>query len=162
MRKYIAIAVGCVFLLFAFAAAAQMSGSSGQYGSQSTTTESQTTTNSNSSGSQTIEGCLVKEQTDYFLIPQSGNPIKLEPNSSANYSGHEGHKVKVTGSKTAMSSDSSSASSSASGNDLHRMATEDMTVMKIQHIAATCPANWNPSVPSSAPTSSSPSGGSSY
>jgi hypothetical protein len=198
MRKSLVIAVGCAFLLFAVAATAQTSDNSGQYGNQSTTskTETQSSTSQSStstqmgapSGAQTVEGCLVREQTDYFLVPQSGNPIKVQASAGEDYSEHAGHKVKVTGSESAlseggmgssagtagtaastpatgsqaqtsssgaMSAPAGSAGSSSAGsgmatgtgNDLHRMADQQITVIKLQHIAATCPVNWNPKVP---------------
>jgi hypothetical protein len=209
MRKYLVIAVGCAFLLFAVAAIAQTD-TSGQYGNQSTSkTETQSSTSQSStttqmganSGAQTIDGCLVREQTDYFLIPQSGNPIKVQASAGEDLSEHAGHEVKVTGTESAlnagamgsstamgssagttgaaastpstgsqgqtsssggaMSSPAGSTSSSSTGtgmasgtgNDMHRLADQQIIVVKLQHVAASCPANWNPKVPT--PSSSS-------
>jgi hypothetical protein len=197
MRKSLVIAVGCVFLLFAIAAIAQTD-TSGQYGNQSTTskTETQSSTSQSSTttqmgaptGAPTIDGCLVRERTDYFLIPRSGNPIKVLTSAGEDLSEHAGHEVKVTGPESALSeggmgssagtagtaastpttgSQDQTASSGAmsapagstgtssmgsgmatgTGNELHRMADQQITVIKLQHVAATCPVNWNPKVP---------------
>lgn len=61
-----------------------------------------------------VEGCVVREETDYFLIPKSGNPIHLSGSGSNNPAPHEGHHVRVTGNETMASSGSGSSSPSGS------------------------------------------------
>jgi len=42
-----------------------------------------------------LEGCVIKRETDYFLQPDTGQPVKL--NSSQDLSQHVGHRVRVEG-----------------------------------------------------------------
>ena len=128
MRKQLALGLAAAFLLFALAAVAQTSGSYGQntpsQDSQSTTTtttQSDTTqqdqsgsmsgssqpgswgtqtSSSNAASSSSLEGCVVRQQTDFFLIPQSGNPVHLTDSGSANLGSHVGHHVRVQGSQS--------------------------------------------------------------
>jgi hypothetical protein len=57
----------------------------------STMSQSGTSTTNQSS----LEGCIVKHETDYFLQPESGQAVKL--NSSQDLSQHVGHRVRVEG-----------------------------------------------------------------
>lgn len=43
-------------------------------------------------------------------------------------------------------SSSTQGAASGTGNDLHRLATKQMSVSNLDHIAETCPVNWNPKV----------------
>ncbi|MFB3917009.1 MAG: hypothetical protein ACE14M_09775 [Terriglobales bacterium] len=45
----------------------------------------------------TLEGCVIREETDYFLVPKRGNPVYLSSAGAANLSEHVGHHVKVHG-----------------------------------------------------------------
>jgi hypothetical protein len=51
----------------------------------------------------TVEGCIVKEESDYFLVPKSGSPVMLQAGGGESPSGHEGHHVKVKGAEQPMS-----------------------------------------------------------
>ena len=199
MRKHLAVLVVLAFLLFVMGATAQTSSSSEPQQPTTTTTQQSTSTtdqdqgkSSAKSGSDAIEGCLMKEGSDYFLIPRSGNPIQLQVGGQ-DLTAHEGHRVKVRGSEssastsgagtsqtggtagTAAGTSAPSASSgsqsssgavgqstagagsqtsgsagavSGSGNDLHRLSEKQIMVSKVDHVADSCPANWNPKVPS--------------
>ncbi len=184
MRRYLTTLVVLAFLLFAMGAIAQTN-------AQHTTTTTTTTTTQQtitSGPERTVEGCLVKEGSDFFLIPARGNPIELQASAGENLSEHEGHKVKVRGVESSLSASGAGAGttggaagaatttttttasgaqssthsvaqpagSAASGNagmttgtgdDLHRLASKQMTVGNLTHIATTCPVNWNPRVP---------------
>ncbi|MFB3815412.1 MAG: hypothetical protein ACE14L_15010 [Terriglobales bacterium] len=152
------------------------------------TSSTQTSAATDTGNQKTVEGCLMKEQADFFLVPKSGDPIKLQAKAGENLDAHAGHRVKVSGSETSISAATGtgtaggvtgSAAAGASGtttgqttpgagtvgaptqtpqtggagtaagasSDLHKMATREMTVSNIQHVAASCPANWNPKVP---------------
>jgi hypothetical protein len=214
MRKHVTCLVALAFLLFVVGATAQTS-SSGQSQPSTTTTTTTTTqqanpgssdqtqdqrsgmshakTSSQTSGAeQTVEGCIVKESSDYFLIPSHGNPIELQASSGQDLSAHAGHKVKVHGTESSLGASSSmgaggtggaagtaatstttttesgaqsstrssvsepagssgssqAGEASGTGNNLHRLATKEMTVVKLDHVAVTCPVNWNPRVSS--------------
>ncbi len=187
MRRYITGLAGLLLLLFAVFAVAQTSGKARENRQTSTTTQTTTTqTTTTATGpTRNIEGCLIKEQSDFFLVPRSGHPIKLEPTSGENLSEHEGHKVRVSGTEMALSASPASTTAptggaagaaaststtnaatpgsnaigspagtqegaagaaTGTGNDLHSLATEQMNVTKLQHIASSCPVNWNPNV----------------
>ncbi len=188
MHRYLTILLALTFLLFATAAIAQTSSSSGQYSNPSSASPQASSSQAGASSQQTIEGCLVKESSDFFLVPKSGNPIKLEATAREDLAEHEGHKVKVTGNETSMGAAASGSSAGTAGTaagtpssaernpssaasgavgssagqsgtagsagaasetsgELHKLADREMTVSKLQHIAASCPADWNPSVP---------------
>jgi hypothetical protein len=191
MRKYFVLAIAVAFLLFVLGAVAQTS--AGTHNSQATTTTTTTTTQqTTTSGPQrTMEGCVVKEASDYFLIPRSGKPIELQVTTGADLTAHEGHRVKIQGVESSLSAgtaagagssgtggtagaaanmppsssqaqgagaagsiksqaggteSSSSGAASGTGNDLHRLSTRQMSVVKVTHVAETCPVNWNPKV----------------
>ncbi len=79
-----------------------------------TMSQSGTSTTSQSS----LEGCVIKHETDYFLQPENGKPVKL--NSSQDLSQHLGHRVRVEGSvqnglnSNATGTESNSAANSSS------------------------------------------------
>ncbi|MFB3917221.1 MAG: hypothetical protein ACE14M_10860 [Terriglobales bacterium] len=126
MRKYMTAIVAVAFLLFTLGAMAQTSSSSGQYGnpsastssqtesnpSSSTTTQSTTTSTSTSGEQRSIEGCVVQEQGQFFLIPKQGNPLKLQAASDQDLKSHEGQQVSVSGTESSLSA---SAGASTSG-----------------------------------------------
>ncbi len=187
MRRYLACMVGTAFLLIAMGALAQRS----HTGRQATTTTTTTTTEKSTvSGTEhTIEGCLMKESSDFFLIPARGTPIQLQAGAGQDLAADEGHKVKISGVESALSASSSggntggtsgavtssataktpsgthTASSSVSspsgqnessqsgtassgtGNDLHHLASRQITVTKVVNVADSCPVNWNSRVP---------------
>lgn len=115
MRKYFVFAVAVAFLLFVLGALAQTS--AGTHNSQATTTTTTTTTTNQTtmSGPQrSVEGCsVVKEASDYFLIPRSGNPIELQVTTGEDLSAHEGHRVKIQGVESSMAAGSAGETASA-------------------------------------------------
>jgi hypothetical protein len=72
-------------------ASSQTGSTSGQAGSMS----------SSSQGQASVEGCIVREQTDYFIVPQSGTPVRLASTSVTTIAPHTGHRVKVDGTEMA-------------------------------------------------------------
>lgn len=77
----------------------------------STMSQSGTSTTNQSS----LEGCIVKQETDYFLQPETGQAVKL--NSSQDLSQHVGHRVRVEGNvNNAVNSNASGAESNSSAN----------------------------------------------
>jgi hypothetical protein len=143
MRKLIATTTGLVFLLFALIALAQntsnsQSGSSAQSGAESGTAPasgnnaqtanprstpekaqnpaaSSGTSSSSSENANATEGCVVREESDYFLVPQSGTPIRLSGNQASQ---HLGERVKVKGNESVSGhmGPSNAASGGVSGN----------------------------------------------
>ncbi len=187
MRRHITLLAALAFLLSAMGLMAQTSSSARQHPTKTTTTT--TTTTQQVSGPQhSVEGCVMKEASDFFLIPARGNPIELQPASGQDLSAHEGHKVRVRGVETSLNasntagtgatggaagtatstttktpngtqssttsvsqpagstSSSNAGTTSGTGNDLHQLATKQMTVANLDHLGDTCPVNWNPRV----------------
>lgn len=226
MRKYLVI-VMAIAVMFALNAAAQSQPATTDSSPSSTNSSQnpnspagdQMGTAGSMSGSheahhgdmgkaKTIEGCIVEQQNEYYLVPKKGSPLRLT--GSEDFSHHVGHRVKVHGTESSASMSSSastmggaSGTASTSGNETSASAstnqpgsvagstssetgntaskssstetntamagnmpesshtgntsasgTSDMTmassrnftVDKIDHIGASCPADWNKSV----------------
>lgn len=97
------------------------SSSSTQTGSSTSSTSDQTSSQSGSSMGQsnqsgsssqmsssgkakTIEGCVVREESDYFLVPKRGTPVRISSTGAGDISGHVGHQVKAHGTESMASS----------------------------------------------------------
>jgi len=65
------------------------------------------------SGEKTLEGCIVKEQTDYFIQPRTGDRERLT--GSADFSSHVGHDVTVHGNDQSASASTSPSASGTAG-----------------------------------------------
>jgi hypothetical protein len=141
-------------LLFAVAASAQTAGSS----SESAQSSAQTGSSSGTSGSmasqagsqaasgsdteQMMEGCIIKEQQDYYLEPINGQEVHLNGPDVAQ---HVNHHVRIhgneqptqsssTGSTGTMAGSSSSGSSSAAN-------PPEFLVTRVDMVSESCPAN---------------------
>lgn len=140
------------------------SSSSTQSNSQnSTTTQANPATSSAmaQSGTSTtsqpsLEGCVIRQQTEYFLQPDSGQPVRLR--SKEDLSQHVGHRVRVqgsienggNGSSPSQSSSTSSNSAGQGGNGASNAGTQyqEITVSKVDMISESCPsAMQNQSAP---------------
>lgn len=111
---------------------------------QQTTTTERTTTTTNGVA-HTVEGCVMREATDFFLVPSSGSPIRLNGSTGVDLSTQEGHLVRVRGTEIAGSDTRHEpVQSGDSGRDLHRLATRHMDVSRVTPVANSCPVNWNP------------------
>jgi len=174
MRKYFMVFVTiCALSLFTALAAAQTSSSSNNNSSssssmqngQSNTSSMNNEQASNSDTNKTIEGCIVKENTDYFIQPASGERERLS--SSQDLSSQVGHHVRVEGTEqnATASNDRNSTSGSASaetqnnangsiaGNAGSSNATgtsasannnwtgKDFLVTKVETVSESCPAD---------------------
>lgn len=58
---------------------------------------------SSSGKAKTIEGCVVREETDYFLVPKRGNPVRISSTGTGDISSHVGHQVKAHGTESMAS-----------------------------------------------------------
>jgi len=93
-----------------------------------------------------LEGCVIRQQTDYFLQPDTGQPVKL--NSSEDLSQRVGHRVRVQGTATSTSGNSASNPTNSTG-EAHSEAnsqSQEIVVTKVETISETCPSP-NQSVP---------------
>lgn len=135
MRKYMASLAVLTFLLFALGAMAQTSGSYGQSnppsassssteGQNSSTTTSTTTSQTTTSQQQqaNFEGCVVREQADYYLVPRSGSPMKLQSSAGQDFSSKVGQQVQITGNQSSLSASTGAPGASASAGTSGGMA----------------------------------------
>lgn len=150
MRRYLVAIVALAFLL---ATAQTFAGTSSSQTSSTTTTT--TTTQTTATGPEHgIEGCVVKEGADFFLIPQRGAPFKLQANQDL--SADDGHHVMVKGKESSlppatgsmtpgnMGPAASAPAGSGTGSDLHALSNRQLIADSVKSIADTCPVNWNP------------------
>ncbi len=96
---------------------------SGQIGSQpnstepssqtGTATENQQTAGMGQGHARTVEGCVVREETDYFLIPRKGQPLRLSGSAGQNLSQYQGQRVKAHGTEAPATGSSASAEGTA-------------------------------------------------
>ena len=119
---------------------------------QSSSNSQNSAENSASTQDQTMEGCLVKEQTDYFIQPVSGSRMRLRADNQ-DLSGYVGQDVRVHGrhwNPNAQNNENSSqASSQPSGapvtgavaTNKGNEAGEQFEVSRVDVVSATCPAN---------------------
>jgi hypothetical protein len=122
------------------------------------------------SSSPSVEGCIVRQQTDYYLQPETGQPIKLN-SSSRDLGEHVGHRVRVTGSmsqgqgasaagsssygqsgtssvsnstggNSSSTADRNSAGTQGAGTQSNSVngPTQEMLVSRVDMISETCPA----------------------
>jgi len=122
------------------------------------------------SGEKTVDGCVVKEQSDYFIQPKDGDRERLA--GTQDFSSHVGHEVKVHGTEQAAAAASTGAvsgsdrtstsgsaktesqnnaagsmagnagSSNASGTSGFASNNErSFTVTKVEMVSASCPAD---------------------
>jgi hypothetical protein len=113
---------------------------------RSTTTTTTTTTQITATGPEhNIEGCVVREGSDFFLLPQRGAPFKIQ--SSQDLSANDGHRVMVSGKETALTTTNNAGATAAAGNagELHTRANRQLVADSVRSIANTCAMNWNPS-----------------
>lgn len=150
MRTY---TMGIVVLAFVLMTTLAFAGQSSNQ--HSTTTTTTTTTQTTATGPEhNIEGCVVKEGADFFLIPERGAPFKIQSNQDLGAA--EGHKVMVSGKETSlagaatgnpagnMGNSAATPAAGGTGHDLHKLADRQLIVDNVKSIADTCPVNWNP------------------
>ena len=120
--------------------------------SQNPSSSQNSASNSASGQEESMEGCLVKEQTDYFIQPVSGERMRLRADNQ-DLSGYVGQDVRIHGrhwNPNAQNNENSSQASSqpsgapvtgavatSKGNE----AGEQFEVSKVDVVSATCPAN---------------------
>ncbi len=155
MRKSLLVVL-TMLTFCVFSAYAQSTGSStGAAGDQASTpgsSQSQASTGSGNGGDQTLEGCIVREQTDYYIQPSGGGtPTKLS--GSTDVSSHVGHHVVVHGSPSAASSASSSGS--ATSGQSSDSGAQTFNVTKLEMVSTDCPASAQPN-PGSSQDSANP------
>ena len=99
-----------------------------------------------------LEGCIIREQNEYFLQPATGQPVKLS--SSEDLSRHVGHRVRVLGTVANEGNNGSDTNPASSGAGVLASTAgtqyQAITVSKVETISETCPSGMqNQSVPNS-------------
>jgi hypothetical protein len=124
----------------------------GNPAASSTMSQSGTSTTDQSS----LEGCIVKLETDYFLQTENGQPVKL--NSSQDLSQHVGHRVRIEGNidnGLNVSGSSRQANPSASTGKMENGSSspsgtqyQTINVTRVHMISESCPSGMqNQSAP---------------
>jgi hypothetical protein len=80
---------------------------------QSSQSSTGQTASSSSGKPKTLEACVVKEETDYFLVPRRGAPVRVSSTSSTDLGSHVGHRVRAHGTETMASNMGAGASGQA-------------------------------------------------
>jgi len=141
-------------LLFAVAASAQTAGSSSGSSQSSAQTGSSSGTSGSmasqagsqaSSGSDTeqmMEGCIIREQQDYYLEPINGQEVHLNGPDVAQ---HVNHHVRIHGNEqptqsTSTGSTGTMAGSSSSGSS-SAVNPPEFLVTRVDMVSESCPAN---------------------
>jgi hypothetical protein len=129
-----------VLMFCAFAAFAQNNPSSPPNSApQSAQGTSQTGT---SAGEQTIDGCIIKKATTYYIQPSGGSPQKLS--ESPDVASNEGHHVVVHGSQqsgSAANAGNTNPSSAAGGQAGGSSGEQTFNVTRVETVATNCPAS---------------------
>jgi hypothetical protein len=123
---------------------AQAGSSSGASGSMSSQAGSQTSS-AGSDTEQMMEGCIIREQQDYYLEPVSGQEVHL---SGPDVAQHANHHVRIHGNEQPNQSNTSSsagtsgtmAGSSSSGSSSAANPPEFL-VTRVDMVSESCPAN---------------------
>lgn len=84
----------------------------------------------------TIEGCIIREETVYFIQPPTGQRTRLNAGKT-DLSSHVGQNARVSGTTSADNSSASKSQSSTSpGTE-----TGELLVTRVDMISEKCPAN---------------------
>jgi hypothetical protein len=136
MRKpflvLLTILVFCAFAAFAQnnpssppSSASQSAQSSSQAGAQA--------------GEQTIDGCIIKKATTYYIQPSSGSPQKLS--ESPDVASNEGRHVVVHGSQQSGSAANAGNTNPPSGQPGGSSGEQTFNVTRVETVATNCPAS---------------------
>ncbi len=96
-------------------------------------TQGDQSANKNSGQQQTIEGCLVRKETAFYIQPHDGDATRVNAGDQ-DLSSHMGQDIQLTGN---MQPDNSQASPSSTGGT--GAASPQLVVTRVDVVAATCP-----------------------
>ncbi len=126
MQKQLALCLGT--LLLSSVALAQMASGSV---SESSSPQSEVIDAQNFRVQRTLEGCVIRQGSDYLLVPKHGRPLQLSSIGGENLGPNIGRQVKVHGRETY-------ALEGANPEADYAVAAEQIEV-----VAQSCPVNWN-------------------
>ena len=142
MKKHLSLLL--VMLAFALVAWSQSSRDAatqtGSTSGASSSMASQAGSQASSDTEQMMEGCIIREQSDYFLEPISGQEVHLNGPDVAQ---HVNHQVRIHGNEqpsqasnsTGTTGSMAGSSSSAAGS------TPEFLVTRVDMVSDSCPAN---------------------
>jgi hypothetical protein len=121
--------------------------------------EQRTESGNMSSKGKTIEGCVFRRETDYYIFPTHGQPQRIS-NNGQSVSEHVGHEVKLHGTEESSGATSSAGNPSSeqeattgrqgamAGNEAGATTSaaagagnQEFVVDKVQMVSESCPAN---------------------
>jgi hypothetical protein len=145
MRKPLLVLL-TILMFGAFAAFAQNSTSSPPSSAPpSAQTSSQSSTGA-SAGEQTIDGCIVRIASTYYIQPANGSPTKLS--GSSDVASHTGEHVVVHGSQQSSGAANTGAnpgsSSAAGGQPSGSSGEQTFNVTRLDTVSTNCPAGMQP------------------
>lgn len=109
-----------------------------QAGSQTSTPQSAQAGSQTAAGEQTIEGCIVRQATTYFIQPASGPPEKLS--ESPDVAKNEGSHVVVHGTEQSSSaSNAANPESSPAATGQPSSAEPTFNVTRVDTVETNCP-----------------------
>ena len=128
--------------------AAPTSSNASQSASPGSSSDKTSASTSVSANDENLEGCVVKQETDYFIQPISGSRVHLNAKNQ-DLSGYVGQDIRVHGKhwdpNSQNNENSSQASSQPSGAPVSgAVATgkgQDFLVERVDVVSSTCPAN---------------------
>ena len=129
------VSIGCSSTKAKNPSADQNSGSS----SQSTTDQTAAST----PGTDTLEGCVFKRETDLYLEPANGGAATKISSSGKDVSSNVGQNVRLSGNTQNSASSSGSSSGNASGSSSGNGASgePEFVVTRVDVVAKECPAD---------------------
>ena len=146
MRKPLLVLL-TILMFGAFAAFAQDSTSSPPSSAPpSAQTSSQSSTGA-SAGEQTIDGCIVRVASTYYIQPANGSPTKLS--GSSDVASHTGEHVVVHGSQQSGGAPNAGnanpgAPSAAGGQPSGSSGEQTFNVTRLDTVSTNCPASMQP------------------
>jgi hypothetical protein len=121
---------------------AQSSSSSATTQSGNSENQMQQSQSSGNNQQETIEGCIVKRETAFYIQPTSGAPATQLNAGGQNLSSHVGQQVRISGTRENNTNTSQTASGSQTSTGMsNSSAAGDLLVSRVDVVAATCPAD---------------------
>jgi hypothetical protein len=134
-----------ILMFGAFAAFAQDNTSSPPSSAPPSAQTSSQSSTGTSAGEQTIDDCIVRVASTYYIQPANGSPTKLS--GSSDLASHTGEHVVVHGSQQSSGAANTGANpgaSSAGGQPSGSPAEQTFNVTRLDTVSTNCPASMQP------------------
>jgi hypothetical protein len=143
MRKYDVHKIGLVVAMAIFIALAS---GCGKVQSRERGAKEQSGQSASAGNTQTVEGCVIRRESAYYIQPATGDKTKLN-SGGQDLDSHVGKNVRVSGNMNNSGSQSGNAQSSTGpggttgGTSETGAAEPELLVTRVDVIADTCPAD---------------------